>query len=913
MSSHGLVPFDLRCAHKQNPLGVEPDRARFAWRSAVAEPGTGTGAGRWQTAYQVRPGLDGTDLEHGALAWDSGRVAAEASTDVAYQGAPLVPARKYVWKARVWDETGEPGPWSSEATFETALGTAAGWSASWIGLGPGRDPSAPPGPGGPVDAIAQAMTAAPYLRRAFTLERKVVSARLYATALGIYQLSVNGRPVSDGVLAPGWTDYTRRLLYQTYDVTELLLGGDNVIGAIVADGWACGFYGFDAKRAGAHYARDPELLAQLVITMEDGGEQRIVTDEHWRSSTGAIAHADLLMGERRDQRREPPSWDRPGFDDSSWRPASCRGRGDAALVADPGPPIRVTEELPARTVLPAAGGGLIVDFGQNLAGWVRLKVDEPPGTVIRVRHGEVLDEEGSLYVDNLRTARQTDLFTTAGGTEVLEPRSTFHGFRYAEISGLSGDLTPAAATACVVHSDTPRTGLFECSSPEVNRLYANIDWGQRANFISIPTDCPQRDERLGWLGDAQIFARTAAYNRDVASFFSKWLDDLSDAQLPCGAFTDFAPRLSLDQEAAPAWGDAGVIVPWTVYKMYGDTGVLERNFRSMAAWMDFLSTNNPTRLRTQKLGKNFGDWLAPKGDFTPRELLATAYWAYDAVLMAEVCRAVGRPQDEARYQQLAGEVRDAFVEEYVGPTGTVASGTQTAYVLALHMGLLPEHLRAQAAAHLVEAIAREDWHLATGFVGVGYLLPVLSSNGYSDVAYRLLEQRTFPSWQYTIDRGATTIWERWDGWTDDNGFQAPLMNSFNHYSLGSVGEWLYRFVLGIELAPGATGFDRVEIRPHPGGSLSYARGSFQSVRGEISTSWARDGARFTLEVNIPPNVRASVHVPSARPGEVVGADGTGPGLVADYPGTIGQREAVFEVGPGRYSYSGPHLAGPSRR
>ncbi len=406
---------------------------------------------------------------------------------------------------------------------------------------------------------------------------------------------------------------------------------------------------------------------------------------------------------------------------------------------------------------------------------------------------------------------------------------------------MSRDLAPADATACVVHSDTPRTGFFECSSPGVNRLHANIDWGQRANFISIPTDCPQRDERLGWLGDAQIFARTAAYNRDVASFFSKWLDDLSDAQLSSGAFTDFAPRLGREQEAAPAWGDAGVIVPWTVYKMYGDTGVLERNLRSMTAWMDFLSTSNPTRLRTQQLGNNYGDWLAPKGDFTPRELLATAYWAYDAVLMADACRAVGRSDDASRYDQLANEVRDAFVQEYVGPTGTVGNGTQTAYVLALHMGLLPEHLRAQAATHLVEALAREDWHLGTGFVGVGYLMPVLSSNGYSDVAYRLLEQRSFPSWLYTVDRGATTIWERWDGWTDDNGFQSALMNSFNHYALGSVGEWLYRFVLGIELAPGAAGFDRVEIRPHPGGSLSYARGSFRSVRGEISTAWARDG------------------------------------------------------------------------
>ena len=903
MGTGPLVPVDLRCAHKQSPLGVEGGRARFSWRVA------GTGTGRRQTAYQVRVGRDDADLERGSgLLWDTGRTAAEASSDIPYRGASLAPARRYRWKVRVWDEVGRPGPWGPSAAFETALDPKTGWQGcSWIGLGSGHAPVDPPASQGPVDAVTLALKPAPYLRRAFTLDQEFGSARLYATALGIYQFSVNGSPVGDSVLAPGWTDYDQRLLYQTYDVTELLVRGDNVIGAIVADGWACGFYGFDAKRAGAHYSRDPQLMAQLVITLADGREERIVTDNRWRSSTGAIAHADLLMGERRDGRREPQGWDRPGYDAGSWRGVSCRERDRAALVADPGPPVRVMEEVKAKSVGRSPAGELIVDFGQNLAGWARLKVDEPAGTVVRVRHGEVLSEDGSLYVDNLRTARQTDLFTTSGGGEVLEPRFTLHGFRYAGISGLSGELSPVDATACVVHSDMPRTGSFECSSSAVNQLHANIDWGQRSNYISIPTDCPQRDERLGWLGDAQIFALTAAYNRDVASFFSKWLDDLADAQLPSGAFTDFAPRLHHDEPAAPAWGDAGVIVPWTMYKIYGDTEVLERNFGSMQAWMDFLSRSNPDKLRTRQLGSNYGDWLAPKGDFTPRELLATAYWAYDATLMAEIARATGRSGEATGYERLAHDVREAFTKAYGGTGGRLVPETQTAYVLALHMGLIPDDLRADAAAHLVEAIAREEWHVATGFVGVGYLLPVLSSNGYSDVAYRLLEQRSFPSWQYTIDRGATTIWERWDGWTEENGFQSPEMNSFNHYSLGSVGEWLYRYVLGIDLAPGAAGFERVVIRPNPGGSLTYARGSFRSVRGEISTAWARDGGRFTLSVEVPPNVQASVRVPSSRPGDVVDGHGAAPAAVAAYPGATGKLEAVFEVGSGSYSFSGPEL------
>ena len=780
-------------------------------------------------------------------------------------------------RCRVWDETGTEGPWGESTWFETGLDAATGWrECSWIGLGPADSLSGPAAGARPLDAVGLGMKPAPYLRRPFILDKEVRSARLYVTALGIYQVSINGCEVSDTVLAPGWTDYTKRLLYQTYDVTDLLRIGENVIGAIVADGWACSFYGFDAKRRGAHYAGAPELLAQLVVSLADGTEHRVVSSGDWRSSTGAVAYADLLMGEGRDPLREPEGWDRPGYDATTWRPVSWRGRGEAQLVADPGPPIRVVEEVPARSVARAPGGELVVDFGQNLAGWARLKVDGPPGAIIHVRHGEVLDDDGNLYVDNLRTARQTDQYVTSGGPEVLAPRFTFHGFRYVGISGLPGGLAAGDVTACVVHSDTPTTGSFECSSGEVNRLFANIDWGQRGNFISVPTDCPQRDERLGWLGDAQIFVRTAAYNRDVASFFSKWLDDVADAQLPSGAFTDFAPSLGYLWAAAPAWGDAGVIVPWTLYKMYGDTGVLERNFPAMAAWMRFLVATNPGRLRIDQLGNNYGDWLAPKGDFTPRELLATAYWAYDAQLMAEVARALDRPHEAAGYDDLAAEVREAFTKAYVGPEGRLASETQTAYVLALQMRLVPDDLRPLAAAHLVDAIAREDWHLTTGFVGVGYLLPVLSSNGYSEVAYRVLEQRSFPSWNYTIDRGATTIWERWDGYTDEDGFQTPRMNSFNHYSLGSVGEWLYRFVLGIDLAPGAAGFDRLVIRPHPGGSLTYARGSFRSVRGEISTAWERDGARFSLHVEIPPNVLASVRVPSARPLEVVDGNGAGP-------------------------------------
>jgi alpha-L-rhamnosidase len=902
VSTEHLIPSELRCAHKVAPLAVEIDRLSFSW--VVEGPGTG----RRQTAYQVVVFDAEAAVPHGAGAlWDSGRVPSASSTDVAYSGPPLAAACAYGWKVRVWDEAGDLGPWSDATTFETALGGADAWDACWIGLGPGRSHFDVPSGDGPVDAVELAMRPAPYLRRAFTVQGQISRARLYSTALGIHELSINGRRVSEDVLAPGWTDYNRRFLYQTYDVTRSLVEGENVVGAVVADGWACGFCGFDAKHRGAHYGRSPQLLAQLVIRFADGGQERLGTDDRWRSSVGSVAYADLLMGERREPAQEPAGWDRPGYDASRWRPVSCRPLGHQPLVADPGPPVRVTEELPAKSLTPLGSGKFMADFGQNLAGWVRVTADRPAGTLIEVRHGEMLSPGGTLYVNNLRTARQRDTYVATGAAAELAPRFTFHGFRYAEISGLGDDPRPGDITACVVHSDIPLTGHFECSSADINRLHSNIDWSQRGNFINIPTDCPQRDERLGWLGDAQVFARTAAYNRDVAAFFSKWLDDVADGQLPSGAFPDFAPRLDHHWAGAPAWADAGVIVPWTAYKMYGDRAVLARNFEHMVAWMNFLAANNPTRLWTSGLGNNYGDWLAPKKDLTPPELLATAYWAYDASLMVEISQAIGRPEKAGEYAQLAQEIRKAFQQAYVNHDGSVASGTQTAYVLALHMGLVPEAMRTATALHLVQAIAEEDWHLTTGFVGVGYLLPVLSSNGYSDVAYRLLEQRTFPSWLYSVARGATTIWERWDGWTEERGFQSPRMNSFNHYSLGSVGEWLYRFVLGIELAPGAAGFDRLVLRPHPGGSLAYARGSFASVRGEIVSEWSRDGTRFKLDVKLPPNVAASVRVPSARPEEVMGPDCAGPVAIADYPGAIGQKEAVFEVGSGHFSFSGPGL------
>ena len=903
MTPPPLTPAALRCAHRVDPLGVAPDRVRLSWRLE------GTGTGRAQRAYQVLVTPADPDA---CAAWDSGRVESAVTADVAYAGGPLTAGGRYRWKVRVWDEAGSMSGWSDPARFEVELDRTSGWHASWIGPSRVRESVTPPSGAGPVDPVARALTPAPYVRRAFTVAQPVTSARLYVTALGLYEARLNGRRVGDGFLTPGWTDYTRRIAYQTYDVTGRLNQGDNVLGAIIAPGWYAGFYGFDPKRAGAHYGTAPELLAQLVLRLADGSEQRIVTDGQWESSTSAIRHADLLMGERHDLTLEPAGWDLPSGASGAggWRPVRVRDRDATPLVADPGPPVRVTGEIAPRRIATDDHGRHIVDFGQNLTGWLRIKVDGPAGTRVRIRHGEVLAADGSLYTDNLRTARATDEFTAAGGPEVLEPRFTLHGFRYAEITGYPGDIGQAEITARVVHSDTPAAGTFESSLPWLDQLFRNIDWGQRGNFISVPTDCPQRDERLGWLGDAQVFARTACYNRDVAAFFGKWLDDVADAQLPSGAFTDVAPQLTLTGSGAAAWGDAGVIVPWTVWKMYEDTAVLDRHFGAMTRWMDFLERTNPDYLRARELGNSYNDWLAPVDDDTPPELLATAYWAHDAALMAEIADATGRPDDAVGYRALWSKVRSAFAEAFVAADGQVASGTQTAYVLGLHMHLIPDDLRAAAAEHLVAAIRVADWHLTTGFAGVGYLLPVLSSTGHTAAAYRLLEQDTMPSWRYMVDHGATTIWERWDGWTAERGFQSPWMNSFNHYSLGSVGEWLYRFLLGIDQEPGTAGFGQLLLRPHPGGSLGWARGSYRSVRGTISVGWKRDRGRFTYRAELPPNVTATVRLPSSHAAEVRDATGHPPSALARFPGAADAQEAVFQVGSGAHEFSGPAINDP---
>ncbi|MFF5343931.1 alpha-L-rhamnosidase [Streptomyces althioticus] len=785
------------------------------------------------------------------------------------------------------------------ASGERRIVTDAAWkvtgqepAADWRGAG--FDDSgwaaareAAPWGGGPWGTVTPAPHAVPRLRREFSLRRaRVRRARLYVTALGLYEAHLNGVRVGRDRLAPGWTDYRTRVQYQTYDVTELVRSGGNALGVYLAPGWYAGNVGM----FGPHqYGRRPALLAQLEVGYADGTVQRVVSDTDWSASSGPVVSADLLDGETYDARRETPGWASPGFDDAGWlRAGEADGVVPERVVAQADAPVRVTEELTPVGVGEPRPGMFVFDLGRNMVGSVRLRVRGRAGTVVRLRHAEVLNPDGTLYTANLRTAKATDTYVLkGGGLETYEPRFTFHGFRYVEVTGFPGTPTARAVTGRVMHTDAPATLTFATDSPMLNRLHGNITWGQRGNFLSVPTDTPARDERLGWTGDINVFAPTAAYTMESARFLTKWLTDLRDAQTAEGSFTHVAPDVGRLGDGAAGWGDAGVTVPWALYQAYGDVRVLQQAWPSVVAWLGYLERHSDGLLRP---ADGFGDWLNVD-DETPKDVVATAYFAHVADLAARMARELGR--DPAPHEDLFGRVREAFRRAYVDAAGRVKGDTQTAYVLALSMGLVPDALRDAAAGRLVALVEARDWHLSTGFLGTPRLLPVLTDTGHTDVAYRLLTRRTFPSWGYQIERGATTMWERWDSLRPDGTFQDPGMNSFNHYAYGSVGEWMYAHIAGI--APGRPGYREVVVRPRPGGGVEEARATLRSVRGPISTRWRRRGGRFELTCSVPVNTMAQVWIPASATDRV---EHTGAVLLRREDGC-----QVFRVGSGTHRFA----------
>ncbi|MFD1827203.1 family 78 glycoside hydrolase catalytic domain [Mumia zhuanghuii] len=698
------------------------------------------------------------------------------------------------------------------------------------------------------------------LRTMFTADKRVKSARLYSTALGIYDLQLNGREVSDDRWAPGWTDYAKRTPYQTYDVTALVKQGANALGARLSTGWYAGKIAIYGPNL---YGKLPGLLSQLEITYTDGTTERVVSDTSWKSTAGPVTHADILDGEEYDARLETPGWTRTGFDDRSWAPVVEKTDVETALVAQSAPPVTVTQEMPVQKITEPTSGAYVLDLGQNMVGTVALTLRGlAEGQKVRLRYGEEINPDGTLYTENMRSARVIDYYTARGDrVETYEPRYTFHGFRYVEITGLSDKPRKRDLVGKVLGTDAPLTGHFETSDPMLNQLQSNIVWSQRGNFLSVPTDCPQRDERMGWTGDINVFAPTAAFNMDVSTFLGdKWLQDLRDAQRPDGAVTDVVPYVPVVGAGNAGWGDAAVTVPYTVWQTYGDTAVIEESYASMTAWIDYLEKNSDGLIRPDA---GYGDWLN-LDDNTPRDLIGTAYFAHVTALLSQMADAIGKDADADRYADLAAEVRDAFIERYVGDDGALPGDAQAGYVLALSFGLVPDALVDDAADRLVANLERHDWHLATGFLGTPDLLPVLTKTGHTDVAYKLINQKTYPSWGYEVENGATTIWERWNSIMPDGSFGDVSMNSFNHYAYGAVGNWMYQTIGGIAPDPEQPGYRHFTVAPQPGGGLDHADARFESGYGEIRSQWARKNGRLTMTVTVPVNTTATVTIPGSR-------------------------------------------------
>ena len=692
----------------------------------------------------------------------------------------------------------------------------------------------------------------PFLRKEFSLNGKIARATLYSTSQGFAEIHLNGSRVGDEYFMPGWTHYGIRIYYRTYDVTSMLKPGGNALGMVLGDGW---FRGNISNIGQNKYGNRIRGKAQLHIDYADGRSEVIASDSSWKATFGPILESDMQAGETYDARKEMLGWDRHGFDDSNWEPVSNRpvSRDKPLIQAFPGVPVRKTQELPPLKLSQPKEGAFVFDLGQNFSGWIRLKVKGKAGEKVVMRFGEMLNADGTVYTANLRSARATDTYILNGGSEeVWEPRFTFHGFRYVQITGLSNKPSPETVTGIVTHSDAPMTSSFECSDPILNQLHSNIVWGQRSNYLDIPTDCPQRDERLAWTGDTQVFIRSGCYNQDVSAFFTKWIVALMDTQNSQGTFGQQAPVFH--GHGSPAWADAGVICPWTIYKVYGDVRMVSKYYDKMARFIEYCKgkgLKGPGNI-------GFGDWLAV-GSRTPKDLISAAYFGYTTSLMIEIADALGKKEDAAKYRQLFKAIKAEFQKSFVKADGEISGDTQTGYCLALYYDLLTDKQREQAAKHLVARIKAKDYHLSVGFVGVSILLPTLTEIGRSDLAYRLIQNKTYPSWGYSVEQGATTIWERWNSWTKKDGFGNVGMNSFNHYAYGACGEWMFRSMLGID-TDGA-GFKKIIMKPEIEKGITWAKGHYDSIHGRIGSDWKWNDGTFEWRVSIPPNTTATIYMP----------------------------------------------------
>ena len=689
------------------------------------------------------------------------------------------------------------------------------------------------------------------VRNEINIDKKIKRARAYVTGLGGYVMHINGNRVGDAVFTPGWTHYPKRIQYQTFDVSNLLHKGKNAIGAVLGNQWWSSGLGWNGSIV---YSKGPlRFLLQLKVDYQDGSSQTFISNSDWKTHDSPIIETTLYHGEKYDARLEESGWDSPNFDDSNWQKITLLEKEKGKLVAQQGPLLRIVKEVKPIEITSPSTGVYVVDMGQNFAGWARLKVQGEAGTTVQMRFAETLKPDGNVYRENLRGAEATDVYILKGnGIEEWQPSFTYHGFRFVELTGFPNEPGLDALTGLVVYSEAPNTGEFSCSNELLNKVQNNILWGQASNMYSVPTDCPQRDERLGWMGDAQAFAPTSSYNMEMISFFSKWMHDITDGQEEDGAVYDVNPPIVVKGPAAPGWGDAVFVVPWVMYKFYGDERILEENYNAMVAWVEYMKSKSIGNLYEQG---GYEDWVAVEK--SPSEPIGSAYYFYGAKMISTIARLLGKTEDENKYQELSEKISEAYNKKHFDTAkNTYTGNTQTANLIPLNFGIVPQEKIEDVAANIAENVKANDNHLTTGFLGVSLLLPTLSNYGYNDLAYKVATQKTYPSWGYSVEQGATTIWELWDGET-----KGPDMNSRNHFALGSCGEWYYGYLAGIKPSPEAPGFKKTILSPMPAEGLDWAKASVKTNYGIVSSHWEKNGNSIEYNFKIPVNTTAEFHLP----------------------------------------------------
>ncbi|MCM3790276.1 glycoside hydrolase family 78 protein [Domibacillus indicus] len=835
----------LRTNHVENPLGFEFNNVRLSWI-------TESSSDQYQTAAQVEIAEDELFQE---IVFDSGK--REAIDSLSFMpNIELAPRTRYFWRVTVWGNAG--GQATSDPVFFETAKMDEPWQGNWIAADFDKDIH-------------------PLLRKEFSLPENIISARAYVCGVGLYELFINGQKAGDEYLAPGFHAYDFWLQYQTYDITDLLTPGENAIGVMLGNGMYKGRFGFEGGYENI-YGDQLAFIGEIILTLADGSERRITTDETWQSAPSPITFSGVYDGEAYDANREVENWAcAPVGND--WHGVQIVGLDKDKLTARLSPPVKIMEEIKPIGIIHTPAGETVLDMGQNMTGWIRFKTNAPAGTKLHLQFGEILQEE-NFYRDNFRTAKAEYTYISDGSEREVQPFFTYFGFRYVKVDGFE-QVNIDDFTGCVLYSELEKTGHIETSNPDVNRLFLNAMWGQKGNFLDVPTDCPQRDERMGWTGDAQIFASTACYNMYSPAFYQKYMRDLREEQIRLNGSVPFVVPTIKPKDAqnmfamngSAAWGDAATVIPWILYMHYGDKELLRQQFDTMKDWVDHIKRvdDESGGSRLWKAGFHFGDWLSldvkdPSilTGGTDSYYIASAYYCYSAQLVVKAARVLGYTVLADEYTALVDEIKEAIQKEYFTANGRCAIPTQTAKIVALYMDLVPESYRQRLIEDLKLQLRDDDMHLTTGFVGTPYFCPVLSESGANEYAYELLLNDDYPSWLYAVKMGATTIWERWNSVLSDGSISDTGMNSLNHYAYGSIAEWMYRYMCGITPVEYSPGFKRFELKPQPFGRLSYAKASFESASGLIKSEWTieKDGS-LTFDFTIPFNTTADIILPDA--------------------------------------------------